>query len=177
MQGKGYLGIVFEHVQEGAIAGAIGLFEDPVEITHGLVVMKRENQADLRHVEPLRCGRRRSHKHGGTVGGADRTVRASFATTALENGPGIGGGDVDLSQETGRVLGRNRVDVKARAPLEARDLRQTRNHLDVPMVMRQFAMVKRGRVDDVVVSRAVERKLQLAQRPDEAPDRDRPRPA
>ena len=53
VQGEGYLGIVFEHVEKGAIAGAIGLFEDPVEITHGLVVMKRENQADLRHCSSL----------------------------------------------------------------------------------------------------------------------------
>ncbi len=40
VQGKGDLGIIFEHVQEGAIAGAIGLLEDPVEIAHGLVVMQ-----------------------------------------------------------------------------------------------------------------------------------------
>ena len=63
-------------------------------------------------------------------------------------------GDVDLSQEAGRVLGRNRIDIKARAPLEAGDLGQPRNHLDVPMVMRQLAVVKRRRVNDVVVRRA-----------------------
>ena len=54
VQGEGYVGIVFENVQEGAIAGAVGLFEDFVEITHGLVVVERQNQADLRHVEPSR---------------------------------------------------------------------------------------------------------------------------
>ena len=41
VQDKGDLGIVFEHVQERAVTRAKSLLENPLEITHGLVIMKR----------------------------------------------------------------------------------------------------------------------------------------
>ncbi len=149
--------IALEHVQKRQIAGAISLLEDAVEVAHGLMVMKREDQANVRHGRPL-----------------DRSAKTAAAD---RGGSPIGAGDLDLTQEASRVLGGNRVDVKARAPLETGDLGQTRNDLDVPMVMRQLAMVKRSGVNDVVVRRAVERQLELVQNSGGAQVPGRRRPA
>ena len=141
VQHERYFRIAFEHVEKRLIAGAIGLLEDPVEITHGLVVMQRENQANLRHVRPLRGndGDRDQQRRGlqcPVLRANDREFPVGGPALRRAGRPLLAARDVDLTQETGRVLGRNRVDVKARTPLETRDLGQPRNHLDVPMVMR-----------------------------------------
>src|SRR5207253_5531269 len=53
-----------------------------------------------------------------------------------------------VAEELGRLLRRYRVDVEAGAPLEAGDACQPRDHLDVPMIVRQRLRVERRRVDD-----------------------------
>jgi len=45
--------IAFENIEKGQIAGSISLVENAVEIAHRLMVMKREDQANVRHGRPL----------------------------------------------------------------------------------------------------------------------------
>src|SRR4051812_26686044 len=61
------------------------------------------------------------------------------------------GSEVDVAEEGGGILGGDRVDVEARAPLEAGDLREPGDDLDVPMIVGQLLVVERRGVDDVVV--------------------------
>src|SRR5262245_18128481 len=71
---------------------------------------------------------------------------------------------LQVSEERRGVLGRGGVDVEARAPLEAGDLREGRHDLDVPVVMVAVAVGDGRRVQHEVVRRVVERDLELAQR-------------
>ena len=90
--------------------------------------------------------------------------RLSEPVTTARPGPRRrAGADLDLAEEARRVLGRDRVDVEPRAPLEAGDLGQPGDDLDVPVVVRQLLRVERRGVDDVVVGRVVERQLQLVE--------------
>ena len=69
--------------------------------------------------------------------------------------------DCHLAQEFGRLLRRDRVNVEAGAPLETGHARQPRNHLDMPVIMRQRLRVERRGMNDVVIGRPVEGGFQL----------------
>ena len=90
------------------------------------------------------------------------TAPRPFCATAVA---GIQRAIFNFPQERGRILRRHRIDVKTGAPFEAGRLRQARNNLYMPVIVRQLRGVKRGRVNDVVVRRPVQRRLDPARSP------------
>src|SRR6516164_8174924 len=76
-----------------------------------------------------------------------------------------GGGDCAdrsgrLPQELGGLLGWSRVDVETRAPFESRQLGELRHNFEVPVVIVVRRLRHRRGVDDIVVSRMVEDRIQ-----------------
>ena len=117
VQGERDLRIVFQHVQKRAIAVAIGLLEDAVEIAHRLVVVQGEDQANGGHkrasCEPLApVGRDIAFRHAN----AENEGRLRLSPT-----PGMkpsplsrtlnGGGAIDRNAQTLRILEARRLDV------------------------------------------------------------------
>ncbi len=70
---------------------------------------------------------------------------------------------LDFPEKRRRIFGRDGVDVEAGSPLEASDLRQPGNDFDVPMVVGQLLVVKRGGVNDVIIGGGIERLLELVE--------------
>src|SRR5258705_9801738 len=66
-------------------------------------------------------------------------------------------------QSVGRILGRHRVDEEAAAPLEARDPRELRNHLEVPVERFQLRLAEWRRVQHEVERRLAEDAVYPAQ--------------
>src|SRR5260370_30791127 len=66
-----------------------------------------------------------------------------------------------LPQECRGLFGRDGIYVKPGAPLEAGDARQPGNDFQMPMGVAQSLRIKRRGVDDVIVRRLVQRRLDL----------------
>src|SRR5512137_2974511 len=91
---------------------------------------------------------------------------ASSSTTRIVRTAATPSGPLDagLAQKARGLLGRRRVDEEARAPLETGDLRELGHDLDVPVVVLVVLLAEGAGVEDVVVGRALEHRVDAPQR-------------